>query len=100
MADDMARAADSQTELDMKELCGKFSMETIATCAFGVNAETFSNSDSQFVQNAKAIFRSRPPHFNRGFRLWVYLRCSQCHVNYIPLDAPKISTTLRFKFLI
>ena len=59
MADDMARAADSQTELDMKELCGKFSMETIATCAFGVNAETFSNSDSQFVQNAKAIFRSR-----------------------------------------
>ena len=66
MANDMARAADSRTELDMKELCGKFSMETIATCAFGVNAETFSNSDSQFVQNAKTIFRSRPPppHFN------------------------------------
>ena len=57
MADDMGRAADSQTELDMKELCGKFSMETIATCAFGVSAETFSNDDSQFVHSAKAIFR-------------------------------------------
>ena len=57
MADDMGRAADSQTELDMKELCGKFSMETIATCAFGVSAETFSNDDSQFVRSAKAIFR-------------------------------------------
>ena len=53
MANDMAKAADSQSELDMKELCGKFSMETIATCAFGVNAETFSNDDSQFVKNAK-----------------------------------------------
>ena len=57
MADDMGRAADLQTELDMKELCGKFSMETIATCAFGVSAETFSNDDSEFVRSAKAIFR-------------------------------------------
>ena len=57
MANDMGRAADSQSELDMKELCGKFSMETIATCAFGVSAETFSNDDSQFVRSAKAIFR-------------------------------------------
>ena len=60
MANEMAKAADSETELDMKELCGKFSMETIATCAFGVNAETFTSDDSQFVQNAKAIFRSTP----------------------------------------
>ena len=56
MANDMAKAADSQSELDMKELCGKFSMETIATCAFGVNAETFSNDDSQFVKNAKGAY--------------------------------------------
>ena len=68
MANEMAKAADSETELDMKELCGKFSMETIATCAFGVNAETFTSDDSQFVQNAKAIFRSTPCPIDGGFQ--------------------------------
>jgi cytochrome P450 family 9 len=39
MADEMGKAAETDSELDMKDLCKKFSMETIASCAFGVSAQ-------------------------------------------------------------
>ena len=35
-------------------------MDTIASCAFGVNAESFSNKTSNFVAFANKIFESRP----------------------------------------
>ena len=42
----------------MHGLCGKFSMETIASCAFGLNASSFTSESSLFVKHAKSIFES------------------------------------------
>jgi len=36
---------------------GKFSMDSIASCAFGVDAESFTNSNSNFVKNAMEVFK-------------------------------------------
>ena len=49
--------AKSGEPIDLKEKFGKFSMDTIASCAFGVDAQSFTNTESQFVKNAKAVFR-------------------------------------------
>lgn len=42
---------------EIKEMLGKYSMDTIASCAFGVNAESFTNKNSKFVEYAQSIFR-------------------------------------------
>ena len=34
-------------------------MDSIASCAFGVDAQSFSNRDTKFVQNAREIFRRK-----------------------------------------
>ena len=36
---------------------GKFSLDTLASCALGVDAESFTNSRSPFVKYAANIFR-------------------------------------------
>ena len=48
--------ADNEEEFELKEMLGKYSMETIASCAFGVDAQSFSDSQSQFVKHAKSMF--------------------------------------------
>ena len=45
------------TEMDLKETFGKFSMDSIASCAFGLDAQSFSNRASKFVENARSVFR-------------------------------------------
>ena len=44
--------------IDIKDLMGKFSMDALASCAFGVDSGSFTNlnSDSEFVKHAKIIF--------------------------------------------
>ncbi len=43
-------------EFEVKESMGRFTMAMIASCAFGVDVEAF-NRDSQFIENAKGIFK-------------------------------------------
>lgn len=50
-------AAENKTDVELKETFGKFSMDTIASCAFGVDAESFENKNSLFVENAANIFK-------------------------------------------
>ena len=52
--------AKSGQDMELKNILGKYSMDTIASCAFGVNAESFSNKTSKFVAFASKIFESRP----------------------------------------
>ena len=40
-----------------KDLLGKYSMDTIASCAFGVDSQAFTNKDSKFVEFASNIFK-------------------------------------------
>ena len=43
-------------DFEVKELMGKFTMDTIASCAFGVDAQSFNSAKiSPFVQNATSF---------------------------------------------
>ena len=44
--------------IELKDLMGKFSMDALASCAFGVDSGSFTNrdTDSDFVKHAKIIF--------------------------------------------
>ena len=57
LADEFSQAAGNGQALDMKSALGKYSMDTIASCAFGVDAKSFTDKNSVFVDNAKMIFR-------------------------------------------
>ena len=48
--------ADMNEEFELKSMTGKFAMDAIASCAFGINAESFTNENSKFVKYAKRIF--------------------------------------------
>ena len=48
------KKASSKIEFDLKDVFGKFSMDTIASCAFGVDAQSFSSTESEFVKNASS----------------------------------------------
>ncbi len=56
LTDGIHPAAEKSTPLDLKELFKKCTMDTIASCAFGVDAESFHDQDSVFVQQAKSPF--------------------------------------------
>ena len=57
LSDAFGKEAKTGEPLDLKEKFGKFSMDTIASCAFGMDAESFTNTESKFVQNARSVFR-------------------------------------------
>ena len=49
--------ASKEESFELKEILGKYSMDTIASCAFGLDAQSFSSKDSAFVENANGIFK-------------------------------------------
>ncbi len=51
-----------QAVVELKDMLGKYSMDVIASCAFGVNAKAFSDAeaDKEFVGNAAQFFRKTP----------------------------------------
>ena len=60
------KIAESGEDFELKELLGKYSMDTIASCAFGVDSQAFTNKDSKFVQFANRIFKQS---FTDGIKL-------------------------------
>merc|ERR1719186_2019193 len=59
LVDDIAISAKAGEDFELKEKCGKFSMDSIASCAFGVDPESFTNKDSVFVKNAARLFTTK-----------------------------------------
>ena len=51
LVDEIKQCAESDKEFELKDMFGKFSMDTIASCAFGVDAQSFSSSGSQKLLN-------------------------------------------------
>merc|ERR1712130_803880 len=43
---------------ELKDTMGKFSLDTIASCAFGVDGQSFEDRESVFVNNASRIFQT------------------------------------------
>ena len=57
----VAKLAESQTEFETKELAGKFSIDGIASCAFGVDSGSFDDEKSEFLYHGKEVFNFENP---------------------------------------
>ncbi len=53
----VGKEVDNDNDFELKEMLGKYSMDTIASCAFGVDAQAFTNDKSKFVEYAANIFK-------------------------------------------
>ena len=56
---DLDAKAKAGNEFEAKSVFGKFSIDALASSAFGVNAESFKNEDSVFVKHAARIFKTK-----------------------------------------
>jgi len=48
-------------EVELKDVFGKFSMDTIASCAFGVDAQSFASSGMNFINILRTAFTLADP---------------------------------------
>lgn len=57
MISHLSHSANEDEKINLKDMCGKYSMDTIASCVFGVDAGSFdpSNKESRFVRDAKSV---------------------------------------------
>ena len=44
LVEEFGKHAEADLEFELKDVFGKFSMDTIASCAFGVDAQSFSST--------------------------------------------------------
>ena len=56
LTEDLALRAKAGEEFELKESFGKYSLDALASCAFGVDGQSFTNDNSVFVKNAAEIF--------------------------------------------
>ena len=52
----MAKFAKTQEVFETKDVCGRFVIDALASCAFGVETGSFDGEDSEFVRHAKDTF--------------------------------------------
>ena len=58
LLDALDELAEKNEEFELKEVLGKYSMDTIASCAFGVDSQAFTNKDSKFLEYAANLFQT------------------------------------------
>ena len=62
VSDSLVQHLDKETALsdgfELKDTMGKFSLDTLASCAFGVDGQSFEDKESVFVNNAARIFQN------------------------------------------
>ena len=56
LTEDLALKAKAGEEFELKESFGKYSLDALASCAFGVDGQSFTNDKSVFVKNAAEMF--------------------------------------------
>jgi len=49
--------AESNKAFETKDLCGRFSIDSIASCAFGVETGSFDNTESKFIHHCRELFK-------------------------------------------
>ena len=52
---ELAKKSKTREEFDLKEVYGKFSLGSIASCAFGIDAQCFTDEKSTFVKHTANI---------------------------------------------
>ena len=58
LTNEMEMKAKEGEEFELKDVFGKFSLDALASSAFGVDAGSFKNKDSIFVKYAANIFKN------------------------------------------
>jgi len=56
LVEELERKCQQGEEFELKDVFGKFSLDALASSAFGVDGESFKNKDSKFVKSAARIF--------------------------------------------
>merc|ERR550532_2726220 len=56
LTNEFDKKAKAGKEFELKDVFGKFSLDALASSAFGVDGESFKNKDSKFVKSAARIF--------------------------------------------
>ena len=56
LEEELERKCQQGEEFELKDVFGKFSLDALASSAFGVDGESFTNKDSLFVKYAARIF--------------------------------------------
>ena len=60
LTNELEKKSKTGEEFEQKIVFGKYSMDAMASSAFGVNAESFTNEKSNFVKYAADIFVEGP----------------------------------------
>lgn len=55
-------------ELEMKQICSKFTNDVIALCAFGIKVDSFNDEDNEFHKTGKDMM-----NFAKPSRMWRFL---------------------------
>lgn len=59
LKNEFGRYADSGKDVDLKDVFGKFSLDSLAECAFGINPNSFDGGDLRFVNHAGRLFTNK-----------------------------------------
>jgi len=59
LTNEFEKKAEAGEEFELKSVFGKFSLDALASSAFGVNGESFTNDKSVFVKHAQRVFQTK-----------------------------------------
>nr|XP_053654326.1 cytochrome P450 3A41-like [Cherax quadricarinatus] len=74
--------------IDMKDIFGRFTMDTIASCAFGIECNSFKNEEPEFAKRAAAFFGSSLTRVIKFTLFSMYPRI--CNALGVKIDTPSI----------
>ena len=69
-------------EIELKDCFGRFTVDNIASCAFGVNCNSFKDPNSEFVKNASKLFEA--PKGYTKVRLSLIALLGDAGLKYLP----------------
>ncbi len=81
----MGKASDTNSLVELRDLCGEYSMKTIASCAFGLQV-----NDPKFVQNADNVFKYG---LKDGLKIAAYMSPLKHIINALKLSVMKPTET-------
>ncbi|XP_053684902.1 probable cytochrome P450 308a1 [Sabethes cyaneus] len=79
------RTRESNPDFEAKEICAKYTIDVVASCAFGIDAESFTNPNAEFRQMCFQIFNPSS--------IFPWIRAM------LTIFAPKVASILRIPFV-
>lgn len=81
----LQKQAENEETVEMKNVLNNFTLDVIASCAFGLEIDSFNNPDSEFKKMADFIIK---PNMLQTMK------------NFLAFNMPKILETLKVSVLI